>query len=72
MTIENIMSSRNRRKPNKVDVYLTDSDKQLLDELCSEKGLSKTEYFRQLLLQDGEQFRTRRAKNEVRSFSTVA
>lgn len=46
-----------------VHVYLTDSDKQLLEQLCVEKGLSKTEYFRQLLLRDGEQFRARRHEN---------
>lgn len=71
MTTSNTMPN-NRRKPNRVEVYLTDSDKQLLDELCRENGLSKTEMLRQCLLEQGEQFRTRRIKDEMRGFASVA
>lgn len=58
----------NRRKPNRMEVYLTDSDKQLLDEIAKETGISKTEVLRQCLLMHGEQFLSGQAKDGLRGW----
>ncbi len=57
-----------RRKPNRVEVYLTDSDKQLLNEISEQTGFSKTEVLRQCLLIHGEQFRSRQAKDSLQGW----
>ena len=62
------MATNNNSNPNKrkfVQVYMTDAEFELLQEMANDAAISKSEFVRNLILRDGSQFRDR--KNEAES-----
>lgn len=58
------MSRANRRRPNRVEVYLSDRQKDLLDRCSEDSNIPKSEIFRILLEEYGEQFLSRPIKKQ--------
>jgi MarR-like DNA-binding transcriptional regulator SgrR of sgrS sRNA len=54
----------NKRKGKRIDVYMTDAEFELLEEMAIASAMSKTEFMRQLLLRDGDTFRRRQDASE--------
>ncbi len=57
-----INSKTKNRKTKFVQVYMTDEEFALLEQMASESGISKTEYMRRLFIKDGEQFHDRQSQ----------
>ena len=61
------MATNNNSNPNKrkfVQVYMTDAEFELLQEMANDAAISKSEFVRNLILRDGSQFRDRKNASE--------
>jgi len=60
----------NNAKKKFVQVYLTEAEFEMLEQMALDAATSKTEFMRQLLLRDGDTFRNR--ANEAKSIQLAA
>lgn len=54
----------NRLKNKYVQVYMTDAEFELLEQMATDAAMTKTEFMRQMFLRDGDTFRNRKNASE--------
>jgi len=65
-------TERTRRGKSKfVQVYLTNAESELLEQMSLDSGMSKTEFMRQMFLQYGDTFRNRQNASEPLQLATA-